>query len=716
MQDNKLEALKKYFGYDSFRPQQAEIIDTVMAGKDCLVLMPTGGGKSVCFQIPAILKDGLTVVISPLIALMKDQVEALRGNGVNAAFLNSSLSGAEQDSVMWQAKTGELKLLYIAPERLFSGNTFDFLREWNVKLFAVDESHCISSWGHDFRPEYRQLNTLKMRFPDIPVIALTATADRVTRRDILKQLNIESAETFIASFDRPNLNLSVLPGRKRMQQIQEFLKKHEGQAGIIYCLSRKGTETVAASLKNAGFKAEYYHAGLAPDKRSRVQEQFLKDDIQVIVATIAFGMGIDKSNVRWVIHYNLPSNVESFYQEIGRAGRDGSPSDTVLFYSFLDIITRQDMINNSDQSAEQKELLHAKLNRMKQYAEADICRRRILLSYFNEAVDYDCGNCDVCRNPRTRFDATVIAQKALSGIARTDQKIAMGMLIDILRGSRNRNILQHGYDRLPTFGVGNELRGEEWAEYIGQLLNSGVMDIAYDEAHSFKLNPVSKQVLKGERKVELVKFIPISERKAREEALVPKEKPKQEIIRDALFERLRILRKQMADALGVPPYVVFSDATLSEMAQKKPISEAQMKAVSGIGAEKFRRYGETFINEILAFARENTKPGTRVVKGMTYVETLDLYQEGYSLKIIAEKRDLSTVTIISHLIKLKEDGHNIDLRGLIDNQAYNTIIQAAQEIQVGKNDPLKPLFELLNEQFDYGQIRLALALFEESRN
>lgn len=716
MQDNKLEALKKYFGYDSFRPQQAEIIDTVMAGKDCLVLMPTGGGKSVCFQIPAILKDGLTVVISPLIALMKDQVEALRGNGVNAAFLNSSLSGAEQDSVMWQAKTGELKLLYIAPERLFSGNTFDFLREWNVKLFAVDESHCISSWGHDFRPEYRQLNTLKMRFPDIPVIALTATADRVTRRDILKQLNIESAETFIASFDRPNLNLSVLPGRKRMQQIQEFLKKHEGQAGIIYCLSRKGTETVAASLKNAGFKAEYYHAGLAPDKRSRVQEHFLKDDIQVIVATIAFGMGIDKSNVRWVIHYNLPSNVESFYQEIGRAGRDGSPSDTVLFYSFLDIITRQDMINNSDQSAEQKELLHAKLNRMKQYAEADICRRRILLSYFNEAVDYDCGNCDVCRNPRTRFDATVIAQKALSGIARTDQKIAMGMLIDILRGSRNRNILQHGYDRLPTFGVGNELRGEEWAEYIGQLLNSGVMDIAYDEAHSFKLNPVSKQVLKGERKVELVKFIPISERKAKEEALVPKEKPKQEIIRDALFERLRILRKQMADALGVPPYVVFSDATLSEMAQKKPISEAQMKAVSGIGAEKFRRYGETFINEILAFARENTKPGTRVVKGMTYVETLDLYQEGYSLKIIAEKRDLSTVTIISHLIKLKEDGHNIDLRGLIDNQAYNTIIQAAQEIQVGKNDPLKPLFELLNEQFDYGQIRLALALFEESRN
>jgi ATP-dependent DNA helicase RecQ len=713
MSITKQEALKKYFGYDSFRPQQAAIIDTVMNGNDCLVLMPTGGGKSVCFQIPAIIGDGLTVVISPLIALMKDQVEVLRGNGVNAAFLNSSLSPAEQDQVMWQAKVGELKLLYIAPERLFSGNTFDFLREWNVRLFAIDESHCISSWGHDFRPEYRQLNNLKLRFPKVPVIALTATADRVTRRDILKQLGIEHAETYIASFDRPNLSLNVLPGRKRLQQIQNFIGKHDSQPGIIYCLSRKGTETVAASLQNAGFRAEFYHAGLSSEKRSKVQEQFLKDDIQVIVATIAFGMGIDKSNVRWVIHYNLPSNVESFYQEIGRAGRDGSPSDTVLFYSYMDIITRQDMINNSEQSEEQKELLHAKLNRMKQYAEADICRRRILLSYFNEAVEKDCGNCDVCRNPRTRFDATVIAQKALSGIARTDQKVAMGMLIDILRGSRNRNVLQYGYDRLPTFGVGHDLRGEEWAEYISQLLNSGVMDIAYDEAHAFKLNPVSRQILKGERTVELVKFIPLSERKAKEEEKIPKEKPKQEIIRDALFERLRILRKQMADALGVPPYVVFSDATLSEMAQKKPVSEAQMKAVSGIGAEKFRRYGETFINEIVAFARENSKPGTRVVKGMTYIETLDLYKAGYSVKVIGEKRNLNPVTILSHLVKLKEDGHDINLKALIDDKTYQTIISAAEEMSIRKEDPLKPLFELLNEQYDYGQIKLALVVREE---
>jgi ATP-dependent DNA helicase RecQ len=713
MSITKEDVLKKYFGYDSFRPQQSEIIDTVMDNQDCLVLMPTGGGKSVCFQIPAILRPGLTVVISPLIALMKDQVEALRGNGVNAAFLNSSLSSAEQDQVMWQAKIGELKLLYIAPERLFSGNTFDFLREWNVNLFAIDESHCISSWGHDFRPEYRQLSSLKQRFPNVPVIALTATADRVTRRDILKQLGIEQAETFVASFDRPNLSLSVLPGRKRLPQIQSFIKKHESQSGIIYCLSRKGTETVAASLQKAGFKAEFYHAGLPSDKRSKVQEQFLKDDIQIIVATIAFGMGIDKSNVRWVIHYNLPSNVESFYQEIGRAGRDGSPSDTALFYSYMDIITRQDMINNSEQSEEQKELLHAKLNRMKQYAEADICRRRILLSYFNEAVEQDCGNCDVCQNPRTRFDATIIAQKALSAIVRTDQKIAMGMLIDILRGSRNRAILQHGYDRLPTFGVGHDLRGEEWAEYISQLLNSGAMDIAYDEAHAFKLNPFSRQILKGERKVELVKFIPLADRKAREEELLPKEKPKQEIIRDALFETLRTLRKQIADSLGVPPYVVFSDATLSEMAQKRPVSEAQMKAVSGIGAEKYRRFGQTFINEIVTFAKENTQPGTRVVNGLTYIETFDLYKAGYSVKVIGEKRNLNPVTILSHLIKLKEDGHEIDLKALIDDRSYQTIVKAAREMSIRKSDPMKPLFELLNEAYDYGQIKLALTIMEE---
>jgi ATP-dependent DNA helicase RecQ len=708
----KEQVLKQYFGYDTFRPQQAEIIDTVLKGEDCLVLMPTGGGKSVCYQIPALVQEGITIVISPLIALMKDQVEALRANGIEAAYLNSSQSGSEQDSVLWKAKLGELKLLYIAPERLFSGNTMEHLRDWNVRLFAVDEAHCISSWGHDFRPEYRQLSSIKMRFPEVPVIALTATADRVTRRDILAQLGAESAPTFVASFDRPNLSLTVLPGRKRLPQIEHFLQKHPKQPGIIYCLSRKTTESVSAMLQNKGYQAECYHAGLPAALRSRVQENFLKDDIQIIVATIAFGMGIDKSNVRWVIHYNLPPNVESFYQEIGRSGRDGSPADTVLFYSYQDIIMRQDMIVNSEQPEEQKELLRAKLNRMKQYAEADLCRRRILLSYFNEAVEQDCGNCDVCQNPRTRFDGSLLAQKVLSVIARSRESVAMGMLIDILRGSRNRTLLNHGYDKMPTFGVGNDLRGEEWVEYIGQMLNSGVMDIAYDEAHAFKLNPMSWQILKEGRKLELVKFIPIAERKAREEELVPKEKPKQEIIRDALFEQLRLLRKRMADAFNVPPYVIFSDATLSEMAQKRPVSEAQMKAVSGVGAEKYRRYGEAFVQEIVKFAKENTKPGTRVVKGMTFIQTHELYKDGFTIDDIAQQRGLTTSTVVGHLVKLRGEGYDINLRSLISDRMYEEILAGAKELNVKPGDPLTPLFELLGERIEYGMIRLALAIRE----
>jgi ATP-dependent DNA helicase RecQ len=600
----KEDALKKYFGYDHFRPQQAEIIDTVIAGKDVLVLMPTGGGKSICFQIPAIIQPGLAIVISPLIALMKDQVEGLQANGIKAAFLNSSQSGAEQGQVMQQMRSGDLKLLYVAPERLFSANMVDFLKDCSVSLFVIDEAHCISSWGHDFRPEYRYLNSLKHVFPHVPVIALTATADRVTRRDILRQLAIDDAPVFISSFDRPNLSLSVLPGRKRLQQIQTFIARQKNKPGIIYCLSRKSTEDVAENLQKAGLRAACYHAGLPSEQRSQVQEKFLKDDLQVIVATIAFGMGIDKSNIRWVMHYNLPMAIESFYQEIGRAGRDGLPAETVLFYSYTDIVTRQMMIDGSEQSEEQKELLRAKLNRMKQYAETDICRRRVLLSYFNEAVDDDCGNCDICRNPRTQFDATIIAQKALSAIARTEQKVAMNMLIDILRGSKNRHIFQLGYETLPTFGVGHDLRWEEWADYISQLLNSGIIDVAYDEAHTFKLNDISRQVLKGQKKVDLVKFIPLAERKQQQIEVAPQKKQKGDIIRDDLFEALRVLRKAIADEKNIPPYVVFSDATLSDMAQKRPLTEMDMKSISGIADEKFRRYGEQFIKEIELFIQD----------------------------------------------------------------------------------------------------------------
>lgn len=710
----KYQILKRYFGYDWFRPQQEEIIDTVLAGKDCLVLMPTGGGKSLCYQVPAVLKEGVALVISPLIALMKDQVEALKGNGIEAEYLNSTLTAQEQDAVFWKVRLGQLKMLYISPERLFAGGMLDYIRSWKISMIAVDESHCISSWGHDFRPEYRQLKILKQIFPGVPVIALTATADRVTRRDIMRQLDMSQARIFISSFDRPNLSLTVLPGKKRIQQIEDFLNKRNRQPGIIYCLSRKTTESVAASLQKLGFSTGCYHAGLPQDVRAKVQEDFLNDNIQIIVATIAFGMGIDKSNVRWVIHYNLPSNVESYYQEIGRAGRDGMPADTVLFYSYQDVIMRQEMISNSEQSVEQKELLMAKLNRIKQYADADICRRRILLSYFNESTLQDCGNCDVCHNPRSRFDGTVMAQKALSAVARTDQKIAMTMVIDILRGSRNMNVVRHGYDQLPTFGVGRDVRGDEWADYLGQMLNSGIVDIAYDEGHALKLNDVSRQVLRNGMKVELVKFIPLAERKAREEEIVQKEKPKKEIIRDALFDRLRQLRKQLADGLRIPPYQVFHDTALSEMAMRKPVSEMQMKQISGVGDEKFRRFGELFISEILIFEKETKRSEKSTKQGNTFLKTLEFYQDGFSLEEIAQARSLSPVTVLSHLIRLAEEGHQVALEGLITENAKKQITHALDKLGAGKNDPLKPIYEYLDEQFSYNEIRVAMAIREKT--
>jgi ATP-dependent DNA helicase RecQ len=428
-------ALKKFFGYDTFRPMQADIVQTILNGRDVLVIMPTGGGKSICYQIPALVMEGICIVVSPLIALMKDQVEGLRANGVPAAFLNSSISYEEQRKVEERAYDGHLKLLYVSPEKLLSAGFFNFLKGLKINLFAIDEAHCISSWGHDFRPEYAQLRYLKEQFPEVPVVALTATADRATRKDIVLQLALPDPETFIASFDRPNLSLAVRPGQQRLKQIIDFIKERPGQSGIVYCLSRKETEDVALGLQNQGIKAEFYHAGLSPDRRDKVQTAFIKDSTPIIVATIAFGMGIDKSNIRWVIHYNLPKNMEGYYQEIGRAGRDGLNSDTLLFYSYGDLMRLQSMITESGQA----ELMQAKLDRMQQYAEASMCRRRILLSYFGEDLGKDCGNCDVCLHPPQRFDGTVLAQKALSAVARTQERIGVIMLVDILRGSQRKN-------------------------------------------------------------------------------------------------------------------------------------------------------------------------------------------------------------------------------------------------------------------------------------
>jgi len=708
----KEDVLKQYFGYDAFRPLQADIIDTVLDGQDCLVLMPTGGGKSICYQVPALVQPGMAVVISPLIALMKDQVQALKANGVAAAFINSTLSSSEQTTLLRDCESGNIKILYISPEKVFSEGFIFFLQRLQISLFAIDESHCVSFWGHDFRPEYTQLKILKETFPQVPVIALTATADKVTRKDILQQLTIEKARVFIASFDRPNLSLTVLPGRNRLKAIQEFLVKHPNQPGIVYCLSRKTTESVAEKLTQLGYRARYYHAGMESNDRSVVQDQFLKDDVQIIVATIAFGMGIDKSNVRWVLHYNVPKNIESFYQEIGRAGRDGLPSDTVLFYSYADVMMQMEF--NEKAPAERKALLNAKLDRMKQYATADICRRRILLSYFNEGADTDCHNCDVCKNPRNKFDGTVLAQKALSAIARTEEKVALGILIDILRGSYRHEITAKGYQQLKTFGTGKDLRYEEWADYIYQMLNLGIMDIAYDEAHVFKLNTTSWQVLKGNLPVQLSAFVPFSARKAAEAEAMEPVKTKREIIRDELFEHLRTVRKQIADNEGVPAYIVFSDATISDMAQKKPVNKVEMLNVTGVGQEKFNRYGEVFINAILNFLAEN-KSAARLSDVDTYQLTYQLYEQGQTIEQIAAKRNMSPGTIFTHFLKLQQQGNTINWSLFITPAEKNSILTGARTLGMQKGDRLQPLFEHLEQKHSYEKIRIALMLWEAEK-
>jgi ATP-dependent DNA helicase RecQ len=587
----KQEALKKYFGYEAFYPLQAAIIDHILSGKHALVLMPTGGGKSVCFQIPAMLMEGTTVVVSPLIALMKDQVDALIANGIPAAFLNSALTEKENSDIIGQCLQGAIKLLYISPERLAAASTIAFLQKLHLALFAVDEAHCISSWGHDFRPDYLKLHILREKFPAVPLIALTATADRVIRRDILRQLDIPDDHQFIASFDRPNIHLAVYSGRKRLEQILRFLTRRKNQPGIIYCLSRKSTENVAMKLQARGYRADYYHAGMENRDRSKIQDGFIRDKIQIICATIAFGLGIDKSNIRWIIHYNLPKNIESYYQEIGRAGRDGAPADTVLFYSYADVLTHHDMLK--DTPPERQELLTAKLDRMKRYAEADICRRRILLSYFNEQPQGDCGNCDVCKNPTKKFSGTIIAQKALSAVARTGEKVNLTTLIHILRGANNAFIRNHGYDQIKTFGAGRDLKYDEWAEYIFQLINSGFVDIAYDEAYALKLNDLSWKILRSELDVLLSKPTSFENKMDTIEPL-----PKKVLVADALFERLRVLRKAIADTNNVPAYVVFSDRTLMEMAEEKPRDEIDMLAISGVGENKLKLYGKMFLDEI----------------------------------------------------------------------------------------------------------------------
>jgi ATP-dependent DNA helicase RecQ len=688
--------LKEHFGFEQFRNHQEAIIQTVLSGQDTVAIMPTGGGKSICFQLPALLFSGITIVISPLIALMKDQVDSLKANGINACFINSTQNSQEQQFYIDQLRLGAMKLVYIAPESLsYLDQAFGSLQ---ISLIAVDEAHCISSWGHDFRPAYTNLGYLKNRFPSTPILALTATADKATRTDIVKQLNLINPKIVVASFDRKNLSLEVRPALDRITQIIDFIQNKPNESGIIYCLSRKTTEELAAKLQQKGIKSKAYHAGLESGLRAQTQDDFINDDCPIVCATIAFGMGIDKSNVRWVIHYNLPKNIEGYYQEIGRAGRDGLPSETLLFESYADMLQLQKFASEGLNADVQL----AKLERMKQYADALSCRRKILLSYFGELVTENCGNCDICKNPPVFFDGTILAQKALSAITRLQEKEPLTLIIDFLRGSKNTSIYEKGYQNWKSYGIGADISWYDWNHYLIQLINLGYCEIAFHQKNRILLTPFARKVLFEGEKVQLTAAIKKADIKLKRSEV------KRFTAKNDLFETLRKLRSDIAKEENVPAYIIFSDSTLRQLETKRPMSAAEFLTTEGVGKAKLEKYGSEFIAAIIAF--QKSKPAKAKKARETYQETLVLFNTKMSVEAIAEKRKLGFSTIISHIAKLYAEGHISDVSQFVTSSEITQLKMAQKEME--STTALKPYFDYFEEKMEYSKIRMGLAVIE----